>query len=81
MLVAPRPERGDDLPFVELDKRYYKLLDEFEARFPDGPPSLREAERLIVHGDVTFAAGVIVRGSVELEAQQPMRLEPGTVLS
>jgi UTP--glucose-1-phosphate uridylyltransferase len=80
MLVAPRAERGDDLPFVELDKRFYKLLDEFEARLPDGPPSLREAERLIVHGDVTFAAGVIVRGSVELDAQEPMRLEPGTVL-
>ncbi|MEA2313978.1 MAG: UTP--glucose-phosphate uridylyltransferase [Solirubrobacteraceae bacterium] len=81
MLVEPRAERGDDLPFVELDKRFYKLLDEFEARLPDGPPSLREAERLVVHGDVTFAAGVIVRGSVELEAEEPLRLEPGTVLS
>ena len=81
MLVEPRAERADDLPFVELDNRFYKLLDEFEARLPEGPPSLREAERLVVHGDVTFAAGVIVRGSVELEAEEPMRLEPGTVLS
>jgi UTP--glucose-1-phosphate uridylyltransferase len=81
MLVEPRAERAGDLPFVELDNRFYKLLDEFEARLPDGPPSLREAERLVVHGDVTFATGVIVRGSVELEAEEPMRLEPGTVLS
>ena len=59
------------LPYVELDPRYYKLLDEFERRFPAGPPSLREAERLVVHGDVTFGAGVVVRGAVELECRTP----------
>jgi UTP--glucose-1-phosphate uridylyltransferase len=81
MLVAPRPERERDLPYVELDTRFYKLLDEFESRFPDGPPSLREAKRLVVHGDVTFGAGVVVRGAVELDAQAPQRIEPGTVLT
>ncbi len=80
MLVEPLPERRDELPFVELDKRFYKLLDRFEARFPDGAPSLREAERLVVHGDVTFGAGVTVRGSVELETDEPMEIEAGTVL-
>ncbi len=43
MRVAPAPERADDLPLVELDPAYYKLLDAFEARFPAGPPSLRGA--------------------------------------
>jgi UTP--glucose-1-phosphate uridylyltransferase len=80
MLVEPIPERRDRLPFVELDKRYYRLLDDFDARFPDGPPSLREADRLVVHGDVTFGAGVVVRGAVEVHAEAPMRIEPGTVL-
>jgi UTP--glucose-1-phosphate uridylyltransferase len=80
MLVQPRPERSHDLPYVELDKRFYKMLDKFEARFPEGPPSLREAERLVVHGDVTFGAGVIVRGAVELETDEPMEIEPGTLL-
>jgi UTP--glucose-1-phosphate uridylyltransferase len=80
MLVQPVPERGEDLPYVELDKRFYKLLDKFEARFPAGPPSVREAERLVVHGDVTFGAGVVVRGAVELEADEPMDIETGTVL-
>jgi UTP--glucose-1-phosphate uridylyltransferase len=80
MLVEPIPERRDRLPYVELDKRYYRLLDDFDARFPDGPPSLREAERLVVHGDVTFGAGVVVRGAVEVNAEAPMRIEPGTVL-
>ncbi len=81
MMVEPLPERAASLPYVELDKRYYKLLDRFEKRFPAGPPSLREAERLVVRGDVTFAANVVVRGAVELETKEPRRLAPGTVLS
>jgi UTP--glucose-1-phosphate uridylyltransferase len=68
-------------PYVELDPRHYRLLDGFERRFPEGPPSLREAERLTVRGDVTFGAGVIVRGAVALEADEPTRIEDGTVLS
>ncbi|MGN6872500.1 MAG: UTP--glucose-1-phosphate uridylyltransferase [Solirubrobacteraceae bacterium] len=80
MVVAPVPERAENLPYVELDPDFYKLLDDFEQRFPDGPPSLREAERLIVHGDVTFGRGVRVRGAVELEAAEPMRIDPQTTL-
>jgi UTP--glucose-1-phosphate uridylyltransferase len=80
LLVEPLAERALNLPYVELDPSYYKLLDAFEARFPDGPPSLREAERLVVRGDVTFGAGVIVKGSVELAPAQPERLPAGTVL-
>jgi UTP--glucose-1-phosphate uridylyltransferase len=76
---AVKPMR-DSLPFVELDSRYYKLLDEFEGRFPAGPPSLIEAERLVVHGDVTFGAGVAVKGSVELQAEEPKRIADGSVL-
>ncbi len=80
MVVAPVPERAEDLPYVELDSEFYKLLDDFEERFPDGPPSLREAERLIVHGDVTFGRGVRVRGAVELEAPEPMQIDAGATL-
>jgi UTP--glucose-1-phosphate uridylyltransferase len=81
LVVEPVPERADGLPFVELDPAYYKLMDAFEARFPDGPPSMREAERLVVHGDVTFGPGVVVRGAVELDADEPRTLAAGTVLS
>ena len=38
--AGPTAER---LPYVELDSRFYRLLDDFEPRFPAGPPSLREA--------------------------------------
>ncbi len=78
--MQPVPERAGSLPFVELDSCYYKLLDQFEAHFPEGPPSLREAERLVVEGDVTFGNNVIVRGSVALKADEPKRIEGGSVL-
>jgi len=66
---------------VELDPSFYRVLDDFEKRFPAGPPSLVDAERLSIRGDVTFGAGVVVRGTVELEAQEPMRIEDGSVLA
>jgi UTP--glucose-1-phosphate uridylyltransferase len=81
LVVEPVPERRGNLPYVELDSRYYKLLDRFEQRFPDGPPSLREAERLVVHGDVTFGARVVVRGAVELDVEEPTRIDADAVLS
>ncbi|HUA49092.1 MAG TPA: UTP--glucose-1-phosphate uridylyltransferase [Solirubrobacteraceae bacterium] len=80
MVVAPLPERAENLPYVELDSKFYKLLDDFEQRFPSGAPSLREAERLVVHGDVTFGANVVVRGAVELEAPEPIQIDAGATL-
>jgi UTP--glucose-1-phosphate uridylyltransferase len=81
MVVAPLPERASNLPYVELDKHYYKLIDAFEAHFPHGPPSLQYAERLVVSGDVTFLAEVTVRGSVTVHAAEPERIGPGVELS
>jgi UTP--glucose-1-phosphate uridylyltransferase len=80
MIVWPIPERDGDLPYVDLDKRFYAVLEEFERRFPRGVPSMREAKRLVVHGDVTFGAGVAVRGDAELEADEPLRIDDGSVL-
>jgi UTP--glucose-1-phosphate uridylyltransferase len=65
--IEPAIENRDQ-PFVALDKQYFGMIDDFEARMPAGPPSLRDAERFVVEGDVTFGAGVVVRGSVELDA-------------
>jgi UTP--glucose-1-phosphate uridylyltransferase len=65
-------------PFVDLDPAFYKLLDDFERRFPEGPPSLREAERFVVRGDTTFGGGVVVRGTVEVSGVE--RVDAGTVL-
>ena len=80
LVVSAVPERVGNLPYVELDPAFYKLLDEFEKRFPHGAPSLREADRLVVHGDVTFGDGVHVRGAVELDVDQPTQIDAGTTL-
>src|SRR3954451_15772731 len=69
----------DAVPIVTLDADYYKILRDFEARFPDGPPSLAECERLEVEGDVRFGAGVVVRGAVKVTG--PRTIEDGAVLS
>jgi UTP--glucose-1-phosphate uridylyltransferase len=65
-------------PVVSLDDRYYKLMGDFEPRFPEGPPSLIEAERLVVEGDVTFGRDVVVRGAVNMTGQR--RISDGEVL-
>jgi len=80
LVVSAVPERVGNLPYVELDPEFYKLLDDFDKRFPGGAPSLREAARLVVHGDVTFGEGVRVHGAVELDVEQPTRIEAGTTL-
>jgi UTP--glucose-1-phosphate uridylyltransferase len=77
---AVTPQRGGEMPYVELDTRYYRLLDHFDARFPAGAPSLLEARRLLVTGDVTFGAGVVIRGAVELRADEARRIGDGSIL-
>jgi UTP--glucose-1-phosphate uridylyltransferase len=74
-LAPPRSEA----PLVDLDAEHFRLVPDFDARFPAGPPSLREADRLTVIGDVTFGADVVVRGSVSVEG--PARIADGTVLA
>jgi UTP--glucose-1-phosphate uridylyltransferase len=65
--VVLAPGRDDGPPFVDLDPSHYKLVRDFEARFPSGPPSLAQCRRFVVRGDVVFGAGVVARGAVELD--------------
>ena len=67
----------DDAPIVELSDDF-KLLPDFEAHFPSGPPSLIDDERLEVEGDVRFGRDVRVRGRVHVEG--PAEIPDGTVL-
>ena len=66
---APRARREPvrRAAVVALDDAYYKRLRDFDERFAAGAPSLVEAERLKVVGDVRFGAGVVVKGSVTVE--------------
>ena len=72
----------DKAPHVDLDPDYFKTMDDFEARFPQGAPSLRGARSLTVKGDWTFGKDVVVRGTVVLEDDngEPNSVPHGTVL-
>jgi UTP--glucose-1-phosphate uridylyltransferase len=76
--VELAPERDGTPPVVDLDDDHYKLLRDFDARFPDGVPSLVAADRIAIEGDVTFGRDVVVRGSVRVEG--PRRIEDGAAL-
>ncbi|MBO0842044.1 MAG: UTP--glucose-1-phosphate uridylyltransferase [Nocardioides sp.] len=72
---------AETVPFIDLDSAYYKLVPEFDKRFPEGAPSLRKATSLKIVGDWTFGKGVQVIGDVELEGGAGERVAPSTVLS
>jgi UTP--glucose-1-phosphate uridylyltransferase len=79
--VEPAAGINGQPPFVALDKQYFGMIDDFERRTAQGPPSLREARRFVVNGDVSFGAGVVVRGEVEVDAPpEGMRVGDGTIL-
>ncbi|HKJ04940.1 MAG TPA: UTP--glucose-1-phosphate uridylyltransferase [Geopsychrobacteraceae bacterium] len=65
--VVPNSKRTLGAPVVHLDGRYYKLIDDFEARFPEGAPSLLNCSRIEVVGDVLFGGNVVCSGEVFLE--------------
>jgi UTP--glucose-1-phosphate uridylyltransferase len=67
----------DAAPIVELSDEF-KLLRDFEDRFAGGPPSLVDADRLEVDGDVRFGRDVTVRGSVHIDG--PAEIPDGAVL-
>lgn len=70
-------ERAGSPPLVDLDPKYYQLLQNFERYFPDGLPSLVRCESLKIRGPVGFARGVICEGKVEfINASQEPRIVP-----
>ncbi len=74
-------QTAPQIPYVELDD-VYRYVDEFDKRFPDGAPSLREASAFRVAGDWTFGADVRVVGEVSLAKDRgAQRVSAGTVLT
>ncbi len=69
---------AESLPFIDLDD-HYKIVEDFDKRFPTGVPSLRNADSLVITGDWTFGKGVRVQGDVRLKGDHG-RVEAGAVL-
>ncbi len=80
--LIPNPERKLPPLTIDLDPHYYKMIDDLEARFPAGPPSLRDCQHLRVRGDVRFGRDIVLRGEVRFEhnGPEPLRLADGTRL-
>jgi len=73
-----RPSFDGPEPVVTLDENYYKLLPDFEQRFPAGAPSLRRCRQFEVEGDVTFGAGTTAVREVRVTG--PRHVPDGEVL-
>ena len=72
--VILHPERQGKGIVVDMDSRYYRLIDQMEARFPAGAPSLRNCERLTIKGDVCFEGPSSFSGDVEIINKQDKQL-------
>ncbi|WP_312717603.1 UTP--glucose-1-phosphate uridylyltransferase [Mobilicoccus sp.] len=71
----------ESAPTIDLDPTYYKKIGDFEKRFPQGAPSLRQARSLSIEGDWTFGADVVVEGQGTLDdAGEPRTVADGTTL-
>merc|ERR1711865_298256 len=57
------PERNGVPPTVKLDD-LYKFVDAMDTIIPNGVPSLKACSKLVIKGEVEFAAGVVVKGAV-----------------
>ena len=64
--IVPHPSRNDTLPVVSLDHRYYRVIQDLEERFPEGPPSLVHCDSLSIEGDVRFGREAVLKGKVSL---------------
>jgi UTP--glucose-1-phosphate uridylyltransferase len=68
-------------PKIQLDDRYFKLVDAFDERFHYGVPSLADCDELEIEGDIWFGADVEIRGAVRISSPDPRAVVPsGTVV-
>ena len=81
--VVINPARNKPPIVINLDDRYYKKIDDLQARFPDGAPDLLDCEQLTITGDVKFGAKVKIIGNVVIsnESAQQLTIEPETLLT
>ena len=74
---------GGQKPNITLDNRYYKIISDFDARFPNGVPSMKNCTQFRVEGDFLFGRDVVCEGEVHLvnESGEQQVVADGTVLN
>ncbi len=65
--VVPNPARLLGPIDIDLDKKFFQKIDDFQARFPHGVPSLLECSSLRVRGDIVFGKNMRLKGDVVIE--------------
>jgi len=80
--IIQNPRRKLGQIVVSLDAYYYKLIDEMEARFPNGAPSLVGCGNLHIDGDIKFGPNVTLKGNIWLtnESDRQGRIENVAVI-
>lgn len=64
--IVKNPERSLGTIKIRLDDQFYAKIDDFNARFSHGAPSLVDCAELAVEGDVFFNADIRITGAVKI---------------
>jgi UTP--glucose-1-phosphate uridylyltransferase len=74
-------QRADTIK-IKLDPKYYGKIDDLDARFNQGPPSLVDCESLTIEGDVRFEKDVTIKGAVTIKNSGTSQavIKPGTII-
>ncbi len=59
-------KEGHEKPIIMLDQKYFKMIDQFEERFPYGVPSLLECDKFIINGNIVFGKNNKLSGNIQL---------------
>ena len=68
-------EKCENAPIVDLDEQFYKSIDQLEERCKKGIPSLINAKRLTIKGDIYFGENVIINNEVTISSDKKMLVE------
>ena len=67
-------------PAIDLDPKYFKLVDQLDASLAGGVPSLKDCRGLVIRGPVAFSSENIFQGDVSITnpGSEPRLLPAGT---
>ena len=64
--VVLHPQRQGKAMVCDLDPYQYKFIDQLDANFPAGPPSLLNCDKFTVRGQVVFTVPLMLTGEIEI---------------